>query len=95
MNSEDFRKRYYENIIYNELKEKLELNTMAQLRYWLKNSEYNGKVDEQRLYIKLTNYRIKKYGTSVFEVPVKRNEVHRYELNDYTEKRCKRKWNHL
>ena len=92
MNSEDFKKKYYENIIYNELKEKLELNTMAQLRYWLKNSEYNGKVDELRLYIRITNYRIKKYGTSIFDVSVKRNEVHRYELNDYGCKGSRKKW---
>lgn len=86
MNKEEFKRKLKEQQIFEDLKDRIEINTMAQVRYYLLENFLIGEVDARDLYIKITNYRIKKYGTSIIEASVSREERHKYILNDYGEK---------
>ena len=52
--------------IFQDIKDKFEINTTSHLRFYLNNMNIVLSNDEiRKLYIKLTNYRIEKYGNSV------------------------------
>lgn len=86
MDKEEFKRKLKEQQVFEDLKDKIEINTMAQVRYYLLENFLLGEVDARNLYIKLTNYRIKKYGSSIIETSIARQDRHKYILNDYGEK---------
>lgn len=52
--------------IYQDIKDKMQINTTSHLRYYLEQKKIDLTNDEiRRLYIRITNYRIEKYGNSV------------------------------
>lgn len=66
MKKDDKKKKFISEIIFEELKDKFEVNTTSHLRYYLNDKKIELNNDEIReLYVKLTNYRIEKYGNSV------------------------------
>lgn len=73
MNKEEFKTKLLEEQVFQELKDKLKYNTKSHLRLYLVEKGILDKVDIGRLYVRINNYRIKKYGTSVVfkEKPVK------------------------
>ena len=86
MDKEEFKRKLKEQQVFEDLKDRIEINTMAQVRYYLLENFLIGEVNARDLYIKITNYRIKKYGTSIIETSVSREDRHKYILNDYGEK---------
>lgn len=59
---EQFIKKTYEEMIFNEVKDKLFVTaTILRAMY----PEYEGIVDFGNIYKKIVEYRIKKYGTSM------------------------------
>ena len=86
MDKEEFKRKLKEQQVFEDLKDRIEINTMAQVRYYLLENFLLGEVDARNLYIKLTNYRLKKYGSSIIETSIGRNDRHKYILNDYGEK---------
>lgn len=61
LTKEQFIKKTYEEMIYNELKDKLFVTaTIVKALY----PEYEGIVDYSVIYKKIVDYRIKTYGTS-------------------------------
>lgn len=89
MDKEEFKRRLKEQQIFNELKDNIGINTMAQVRYYLLENFLIGQVDARRLYIKLTNYRIKHYGSSILEVSIPIEDRYKYVLNSYDDKKMK------
>lgn len=52
--------------IYEDVKNKIDINTTSHLRFYLDQKKIELTNEEiRRLYIKITNYRIKRYGNSV------------------------------
>lgn len=72
MDKEEFKRKLKEQQVFEDLKDKIEINTMAQVRYYLLENFLLGEIDARNLYIKLTNYRIKKYGSSIIETSIAR-----------------------
>lgn len=64
MDKEEFKRRLKQQQVFEDLKDRIEINTMAQVRYYLLENFLIGQVNARDLYIKITNYRIKKYETS-------------------------------
>lgn len=83
MEKDEFKKKVLETKIFQELKDDIKINTMSQVRYYLIEHNYYGKVDARNIYVKLTNYRIKHYGSSIMNVCVDKDERGKYILNDY------------
>lgn len=79
----DIKREFIENIIFEELKDELKINTMAGLRYYLSEKKLDNIVDAGNIYRKMVNFRINKYGTSSFNVSVSNEEKHNYILNKY------------
>ena len=83
MEREEFKQKLTEQVVFDDIKDKIELNTMAQLRYYLVEKDLYKLVDSRRLYVKLVNYRIKKYGTSILNIGVEKTEHYKYIINRY------------
>lgn len=66
MNKEEFIRKSILQTIYEDIKDKFEMNTASHLRYYIE--EHNIKLSNEEirdLYVRITNYRIEKYGTSI------------------------------
>lgn len=65
MNKEEFKMKLLEEQVFQELKDKLKYNTKSHLRLYLVENGILNQIDIGRLYVRINNYRIKKYGTSI------------------------------
>jgi hypothetical protein len=71
-----------ETLVYYLIRDDLRYNTKSKLRYYL-NEHKIFDIDIHNLYVRLINYRIKKYGTSMVDAYVVKSERHKYILNSY------------
>lgn len=76
-------KKINERMLFNKIKDKLEYDSCQKIR----NDYKELNVDFRELYVKIINYRIEKYGTSIFmqywnnfDKPVKKINYKRYKL---------------
>lgn len=86
MLEDDKKKKFIIDFIYEDVKDKFQINTTSHLRYYLNDKNIELTNDEiRKLYIRLTNYRIEKYGNSVIfkEFPRERNYI---VYDDYIDK---------
>lgn len=74
-------KKINERILFNKLKDRLEYDSCQKIR----NDYKELNVDFRELYVKIVNYRIEKYGTSIFmqywnnfDTPVRKYNRSRY-----------------
>jgi len=89
-----FKRKLAEQNVFDLIKDELKIKTKARLRYWLVDHNYMNKVDIHSVYVKIVNYRIKKYGSSVWEGEYPRSEYNNYILNDYDDKLMNRRYKH-
>lgn len=83
MDKEDFKRKALEEQIYQELKNDIRINTMNQLRFYLREKGIENKIDSRELYVRITNHRIKVFGSSSFDIAINREDRHKYILNKY------------
>lgn len=84
--SATFRRKLSEQTVFDLLKDDLKTRTKARLKYWLKEHNYENKVNIRDVYTRIVNYRIKKYGSSVCDIEYTHKEFMNYQLNDYNNK---------
>lgn len=89
-----FKRKLAEQNVFDLIKDNLKIRTKVRLRYWLVDHNYMNKVDIHSVYVKIVNYRIKKYGSSVWEGEYPRSEYNNYILNDYNDKFMNRRYKH-
>ena len=90
MNREDFKKKLIESQIFNELKD----SAITGANY-LRNKYEGADIDYSRLYRRIVNYQVKKYGHSLTIEAKKITGRSRKEIQQITERRKQRKayWN--
>lgn len=69
-------------MLYYMLRDNFKYNTKSKLRYYLNENKISD-IDLHKLYVDITNYRIKTYGTSAVEMFTRKEEQHKYILNSY------------
>jgi len=76
--------------IYEDIKDKMQINTTSHLRFYLEQKNIDLTNEEiRKLYIRITNYRIQKYGNSViFKECPRQREYTKYD--DYLKHREER-----
>ena len=75
---------FVETLLYNELKDNLKINTKDKMIYYIQD-KYDNKyyINYSDLYAKINNYRIKKYGTSIFFFDKKVTAPYQVKENKY------------
>ena len=86
------KNKFIESYIYEEVKDSLHINTKEKLRYYAKE-KYNYENHMTDLYAKITNYRIKKYGTAIYFIPMKEAAPYITDKDKYEKRRKKREKN--
>lgn len=80
---EEFKRKLKEQQIFDEIKDDLSITYMCNLRWYVHENELEDKVNINRLYIKLVNYRIKRYGSSIMTILRGREDRGKSITNDY------------
>lgn len=83
---EEFKRKLKEQQVFDEIKDDLSITYMSNLRWYVHENELEDKVNINRLYIKLVNYRIKRYGSSIMTVLRGREDRGKSITNDYDRK---------
>lgn len=91
MEKEWFKRKVIEEQIFQEVKNDLRINTSAQLRFYLREKKVDKIVDNTDLFAKITNWRIKVYGSSSFDICVNKEDRHKYMINKYDDKKFKKR----
>lgn len=79
MNVEDFKKQYYEQVIFDNLKD-TPFDALNYIKKTYKDYDKKYNVDYTMVYKRIMDYRIKKYGTSFMPTSTykrRRNEAAR------------------
>ena len=69
-------------MLYYMLRDNFKYNTKSKIRYYLTEHKIYD-IDIHKLYVDITNYRIKTYGTSIVDMCTRKEEQHKYILNSY------------
>ena len=86
MLKDDKKMKFIIDFVFEDIKDKFQINTTSHLRFYLNERNIELSNEEiRKLYIRLTNYRIEKYGNSVIfkEFPRERNYI---VYDDYIDK---------
>ena len=73
MDVNNFKQKYYEQIIFDEMKDE-PFDTMGFIRKKYANYDVDYGVDYRNVYKRIMDYRIKKYGTSYIPTSVNKRK---------------------